>query len=122
MAKMDAWLKLQLPKVVSNVTVVTPATLGTDMLLHVSRDPKIKKFTPIVSHRTAANEDRTVARICGAPTVVGCLQAYQEQYNDFHRNVGWTIYGIPFDEALQPNGHLVYDATRTGEHLSLIHI
>ena len=113
--EMTQYLKLVSDKVASNVKVVTGKDLGIGCLLHISTNPKIPEFIPMVSTRTMNAEDRTVPRVCTAPTIVGCLNGYQAQIKNFHDQLGLTIYGIPFDEALIPSTKLLPDVKMTDE-------
>lgn len=113
-----------------NMALVTPDSLGQDLLLHLSYDNALTNFQPYITKRTAEGEDRTIPRISTAPSLLTCLLGYQTELNDFHevpkvtaadgREVkykgGWVIYGIPFEYAIRPNSKLVPDADRTDEH------
>ncbi len=113
--EMQAYLKLLAPTTVENVTVVTPKELGCDYLLHVSTNPKIPAFIPMVSQRTLNKEDRTVPRVCTAKTIVGCLKGYQAQVANFHNQEPITVYALPFEEALVPGTKLLPDVKVTDE-------
>ncbi len=117
-------LAIYAPNVKKNVEIVSKEKLGQDYLLHISVDPKIKDFVPMVSQRTSKNEDRTVARVCTAPDIAGCILGYASDLNDFSNleitkgvwNGGYYIYDIPFELALRPSWKLVYDVEFTNEH------
>lgn len=90
-------------------------------MLHVSIDRKIKEFVPSVTRRTANNEDRTVARISTAPTLLGCFAGYMKGvsdslYPDNGWRGGWYVYALPFKQALVPNKKLLFDQKTTDEH------
>lgn len=57
-------------------------------------------------------ENRTVARVCAAPSVAGCLQALSGSY---YNRGAWCIYAadIPSDLLVEPVA--VPDAAETGE-------
>lgn len=119
-----------LPERVSrNVQVVTPESLGQDYLLHISTDVGIRKFEPFISTRAANTENRNIARVCTAPTILGCYLGYGDdefdfmnmttqpgavQYRDYKG--GYKIYALPFKAALKPNARLVYDSKNSDEH------
>lgn len=96
-------------------------TAEMPQLLHISSDGGIKKFTPMVSKRTANKEDRTVPRVSTAPHLMGCINGYCEVIGDFLEygtadwKGGYTIYGIPFDIAGSPHVDLVVDVKDTDE-------
>jgi hypothetical protein len=115
----------------AQMRLVTPTTLGTPLLLHISIDNLLERFQPSVTKRTADGEDRGIPRISTAPSLIACLMGYQSDLSDFHevpetrsfdgtRKVvfkgGWIIYGFPFDVAIRPSKALVPDADRTDEH------
>jgi hypothetical protein len=122
------WLESSSELVKRNVTVVTPESLGSDTLLHISTNPGIKKFIPHIGHRQARTEDRTIPRITVANSLLGCFIGYAASFYDFTNHAstgkpedaaykgGWTIYAIPFKECLKPTPKLVYDAKMSGEH------
>jgi len=97
-------------------------------LLHVSKDTNIKQFIPVIGHRQANQEDRTVPRVTVAPSLLGCLIGYASVHNDFLSLIsdgskdqmrykgGWKIYALSFKCALKPNNRLVYDASNSDEH------
>lgn len=110
-------------KVRKNVTIATPESLGVAELLHLSPDTKLGKMHPFIGMRQGDSEDRTVPRICVANSILGTIIGYSstvytflhtEDYKDYKG--GWTIYSMPFEYALKPNGYLVYDAAYSGEH------
>lgn len=112
------------PKVKPNVKVVSAEELGKPNMLHISKDGGIKVFTPLVSNRTANNEDRSVPRICVAPDIVGCILGYAADLVDFDSHPddnkswkgGYHVYSIPYEFALRPNKKLLYDVEYTDEH------
>jgi len=124
---LEAWLEIQAEKVVRNAEVVTAEELSQDAVYHISINPRIPKFIPIVGRRQAASEDRTVPRITCAPTLLGCIMGYSKSVMDFHNLLpngakaeegyrgGFYIYDFPLTAALKPNNKLVYDASATGE-------
>lgn len=129
--EMKEWLERCSQVVQDNVTVITPEDIGQPYLLHISTNGKIPEFIPVIGHRQSLKEDRTVPRVCTAPTLVGCILGYASLESDFQNLIpdgkkenknyrgGWTIYGLPFEAALRPNKKLVYDAA-TGDEIWLV--
>lgn len=109
---------------VSKNTSIQVKSENVPFMLHISRNPLIKGFTPTIGFRQAKTEDRTVPRVCVAETVVGCMIGYASMLYDFQTNVdpakkdwrgGYYIYAIDYEAALVPNNKLVYDAAMSGE-------
>jgi hypothetical protein len=123
-AALDSFVALLPGPVAKGVTVVTPHDIGSPVLLHMSRDSKIKKFIPNVTRRTGMDENRSVPRISTAPTLLGCFVGYcaarsDYMYPDYEGKMykgGWYVYGIPFQHAIKPNTKLLYDQKNSGEH------
>lgn len=120
---MEQALALLPDNVKKELSVVSSAELGTDKLLHISTDPKIKQFVPNITKRTANNENRSVPRISTAPSLLGCLIGYCAAALDFSQGDhhpdwlgGWYIYGIPFELALKPSPKLLHDQRNSDEH------
>lgn len=124
----ERWLDAHVSeKVQRNVKIVTPETAGARVMLHISTDNAITEFIPYISPRQAPSEDRTCPRVVCAPSVFGCLIGYHQSLIDHYASTrgkkqgppkwqgGYTIYGLYFGQALQPNTQLVYDADRSGE-------
>lgn len=124
----DLYLKTLSPVVQSNIDIVTSENIDQNYLLHISIDSKIKQFIPRIGNRQGNKEDRTVARITAAPSLLGCLIGYAVSEYEFTNFVpdgkpennnykgGYYIYEIPFQYALKPNNRLVYDATYSDEY------
>lgn len=113
------------------LSVVTPDQLQQSHLLHMSRDNGLQNFTPAISARVLNGENRSIPRICTAPTLVGCVLGHASDISDYTgRNDGssvdqkkaipfkggWILYGFEFDVALRPSRRLVEDVERTDEH------
>jgi len=128
---LENFFSLHAPDLRKKVRIVTPAILGQEHLLHISKDANIKVFTPNVTRRAAHKEDRSVARVCVAPSLVACMYGYSsilwEYGNDLNQsyysgdktvkwNGGWTIYGIPYKVALFPSEQLVPRGPDSDEH------
>ncbi len=81
----------------------------------------------VIGTKQAPSEDRTIPRVCVAPSLLGCLVGYAESESNFLNmsstgtkeddgyKGGWKIYAIPFKAALKPNARLVYDAKHSDE-------
>lgn len=120
-----------LPKEISaELTLETPRDIGRNYLLHISKNNRIKTFTPMVTRRSLTKENRSVVRVSTAPTILGCMLGYSSTLYDFYdastanketgkpKDVflgGWIIYGIPFTTAFKPSKKLLPDADVTGE-------
>ena len=128
---MDQYLSLLPEKVRTQLAIVTPEQLKQPYLLHISKDTNISALYPFVSTRIAYFEDKSVPRICCAPTLAGCFLGYAKDIKDFcareddvsgdHRRTvrwrgGWVVYGVEYQMALRPSNKLVPDADLSDEH------
>jgi len=100
-------------------------------LLHISMDTNITEMVPRISTRQMSTEDRTTPRVVGAPTLYGCILAYQSVHSDYlngkprssenkeqNRSMwknGYKIYSIPYEYCLKPSPALVPDVKNTDE-------
>ena len=117
------FLEICSQKVQDNIEIITPKDLGSDFLLHISDNNKLKDCTPQIGNRQADSEDRTVPRVCVASSLIGCMIGHAASENYF-LNVehtkeyrgGYYIYAFDFEYALKPNSKLVYDSKKTNEH------
>jgi len=118
MAKIDTWLNNQLPDIKRNLTVEK----GLDFL-HISTNATIKKMRPRIGDRQMKEEDRTIPRICGCETLVGCIyghsgihrQTMDAAFGEFEWDGIITVYKLEIDNFVRPNDKLVPDAGRTKE-------
>ena len=120
-------LDLASNEVLKNCDLITPASLGTNILLHVSTR-KLVSVPPNVSKIAAGSEDNTFLRIHCSNNLLGCLigsgwleRNWQDKLNK-KRNIKdgeYTgmiyVYTFPFEYALKPNKNLVFDADLTNE-------
>ncbi len=95
-------------------------------LLHISRDPNLGMMYPRICERQMKSEDRTIPRVVGAPTILGCVSGYgtiiDDQYihkkakkiNDVWLN-GYYIYDIDYDWRFRPSDKLVPHQKSSGE-------
>lgn len=118
------FLRLTLPDFKTEVDVVE-ATDDFNVLLHISKDPSIKEFTPRVAARSGGKvEDTTLPRICTGPSVLDCYVGYGNAVWDFEWSTkreddflgGYYVYALPFRLALKPSTKLLSDVTKTNEH------
>jgi len=124
------FLALQPDEVARELRVVTPNRLRQPYLLHMSKNTQLTMFSPQVTRRVLADENRSIPRISTAPTLAGCLMSYSSDLTDFAKQQnglsadgrevkfrgGWAIYALPFDLALRPSRRLVPDVNATDEH------
>lgn len=111
-----------------NLEILTPDEVGVDHMLHISLDTNIKKFVPYMPTSAGSSEDRTIPRICVAPSLLACILgigAVEWNFIDRHRYIdesekktykgGYYIYGLKYKAALKPNKKLVPDCEMTNE-------
>lgn len=121
MGKIDKWAANQLPDIKRHLEVVS----GVDFL-HISTDHTIKKMRPRIGDRQMKVEDRTIPRICGSESLVGCILGHagvRSYYLDklAHAtpsqwaNAYFTIYRVKTDSYIRPGKGLVPDAPLTKE-------
>lgn len=96
-------------------------------LLHISMNTNIKTMEPRISARQMGKEDRTTPRVVAAPTLYGCILAYQSVPSDYmfsrsrteqnktNWKNGYQIYGIPYEFCLKPDKTLVPDVDHSDE-------
>lgn len=122
---MERFLDAKPPVVQRGVEIITPTDLPIPLLFHISRNTDIKEFIPVIGSRQAPSEDRTVPRVCVAPTLLGCLIGYAASTHDFYHGErhadhnpwkgGYKIYGFGFNHALRAKKRVVYDAAMSDE-------
>ena len=103
MAKIDTWLSKQLPNIMNNLEVVKK----TDFL-HISNNSNITKMNPRIGERQMKIEDRTIPRICGCDSLLGCVFGHsgvRENPGEF-----FTVYRISGVGVCRPSRDLVPDA------------
>ena len=121
MGSIDKWVANQLPDISPQLEVVS----GVDFL-HISVDSKIKKMRPRIGERQMKMEDRTIPRICGSETIVGCilghagvrtyyLEAMFGDNGNNWKNGVFTIYRAVAKSFVRPGKKLVADAKYTKE-------
>lgn len=91
------------------------------LALHISRNPNIREFYPMVSKRGLTDEDRTIPRVCVGRTLWGCIVGYSALISDFETPEsdewlgGYVIYGLPHKLKLKPNAELLPDISQSDE-------
>lgn len=122
-------------KVKRNAKIVTAQELGQDYVLHISMNTNIRKFVPFISHRQIKGEDRTMARVCVCPTLLGAIMGHSGVDLAFFRNIpdgkgmddagtqnnggyrgGFKIYALPFKVGIKPNESIVPESKLSDEH------
>lgn len=130
-SEFDAFRTVHPTETLDELTVVTPKELGRNYVLHISKNKDLKTLIPYVCKRTQRDENRSVPRVCTAPTIAGCLIGYDTTIEEWLAEVGskdgfgkkdvpwaggWYIYAIPFEYALRPTDKLVRHAKASDEH------
>lgn len=129
MLDIQDWMKLQTHKVKSNIAVVDNTEGKGPPLYHITYDRDPGKFTPIIGHRQAYSEDRSVPRICVSSTIVGTIlghSAFEDKSVELEVNKkdghgvvyhgGFYLFEFPYKVAVRPNEKLVYDQDVSDEH------
>lgn len=114
----ERWWALLPPSKQGALRVVGRQELSQPYLYHISTDHHLRSMTPSVTKRTLASEDRAIPRISVAPSLAGCILAYQSCGYDFESDVynGWYVYGVPYQHAVRPDRTLLPDVDTTDEH------
>lgn len=90
-----------------------------DVLYHISKNPNIKEFYPMVTNRTVENEDRRIPRICVSNSIAGCVSGYANVFEDLTEDEDWRggyyIYALPFKVAAIPDASLLASVAETDE-------
>lgn len=117
-ADIERWKALLPVSKQGEVKVRDAQEIGQPFLYHISMDHVLRSMTPSVTRRTLSAEDRAVPRISVAPTLAGCILAYQSCGHDFESDAynGWYVYGLPYQHAVRPSKHLLPDVEITDEH------
>lgn len=123
----DEFLSRAPQKVSDNCKVEAVEESAIPQILHISSDTNIKEMFPRISTRQMGSEDRTTPRVVGAPTLYGCILAYQSMHHDYMHSAsktkenksdwknGYKIYAIPYKFCLKPSKALVPDVANTDE-------
>jgi hypothetical protein len=99
-------------------------------IYHVSHNKKINRFIPTIGHRQAADEDRSIPRVCCATTLLGCFKGHMAIETQFHQKHGttkkdaafdiayeggWKVYAFHPEAYLVPDTLLLHDGYKSGE-------
>lgn len=120
------FLSLFSQDVVSQITPENKTDATYPDFLHISRNPNIKSMIPRISERQMKREDRTIPRVVGAPTLLGCICGYATMLDDqggFKKATrtndvwlnGYYIYEVDYDWRFKPNDKLVPDQSVSDE-------
>lgn len=113
---LTAWLATLPVKTRTGLSVVNEAHV-----YHISTNPNIKQFIPMVGSRQLPTEDRTVPRVCCAKSVVDAVRGHAAVAGQAigrwkAGQVGvFYIYRFPFREYVKPKPSVVPDASLTNE-------
>jgi hypothetical protein len=128
---MEAFIDRLTPATQRALTIIKKDELKDTPLLHISPNNSIRNFVPVIGHRQMKTEDRTVPRVCTAPTILGCMMGATNVTTNFFNGFsdqegkpspsdykgGYTIYGFDDIElALRPGKSLVGDRDVSDEH------
>lgn len=110
-------------KVVNYMRPVLREDLPFKDVYHISTNPNIPTFIPMVSSRTIEGEDVRVPRICVGISLITCFFGYGQRaflwddfYEDDPKGSSWTIYGFDFKLAVRPLPRLLPGQRDTKEH------
>lgn len=125
---LNTWHEKASEKIRLASKIVTPADYPSPYLFHISKNPKIEEFIPVIGRRQMEMEDRTVPRVCVCPYLIGCMIGYTDIEKDFFLNRrvdqakskapflgGWKIYAFEYEAAIKPTSKLVEDSRRSDE-------
>lgn len=106
-------------KLHKHLSVLSKKDLNRHRLFHISDNDRIREFIPRVTDRTLASEDRSVSRIACSTDLAGAIAGHsgtEAMFEDLKFNGIFTIYALPFEFCVKPNGSLVSDGIQTREH------
>jgi hypothetical protein len=130
-AEFDAFRLVHPAETLAELTLVTPQDLGRNYVLHISKNKELDLMVPYICVRAQKDEDRSVPRICTAPSIAACLVGYDTTIEEWMQGEettdgfgqgsipwcgGWYIYAIPFQYAFKPSEKLLKGVTATDEH------
>lgn len=106
-------------KVAKRSEIMSAKEVGVPYLIHISDNPNIKKFEPFITRRMLESEDRTTPRISCSSNLAGAIGSHSDtdRILSIEDHSGWfKIYGIEYEFAVKPSGHLVADAPYHDEY------
>ncbi len=134
---MERYLSNFSEPLVQELRIVQQKDHEVPLMLHISMDTQLKSLVPRIGARQMASEDRTMPRVCCAPTLYGCILGYQCLVDDYVHQVqpsevtpdgqtspnkqvskwrnGYKIYHIPYEYGVLPSNKLVPDVDQTDE-------
>lgn len=123
------WLEIQPSRVKNNIDIVDNTDGQGPSMFHITYDRDPGKFIPVIGHRQGLDEDRSVPRICVAPTILGTILGHSSfEHNSEHLVVkkkdengvlyrgGFYLFEFQYQVALKPNEKLVCDQKASDEH------
>lgn len=119
-------IKIYAPDIVKELVLKPIAESGLDKLLHISNNPNIAVFTPIVPKRAGEGEDLRIPRICTASSLTGCVIGYNGVVQDFYNTeegfkCEYTIYAFKPPVVVKPSNKLLPPVEITGERWIIAH-
>jgi hypothetical protein len=136
-AKLEKHLLTFADSISKELTISEKSKAEFPDLYHISIDAGIKKFIPRISNYQLDGEDRSVPRVVGSSSLLGCILAYAHVQKDylqepeklgkenvgkhFEWNNGYYVYQLDYDYALKPTDKLVPMATQTDETWLISH-
>lgn len=114
-------------KITKQMSVSKKEDCVNRQFLHISINNNISEFIPRISDRQLKQEDRTIPRVVGAPTLYGCILGYNTVHLDYLNNDnkivskdsmwkgGYQIYSFDYDYRVSPTDKLLPDVKTTDE-------
>lgn len=119
MSKLETWLNRQAPDTKKSLT---PLRIADRDFLHISSNPTLGDMRPRVGERQLEGEDRTIPRICGSETVVGCIYGHSSIHHssiddteEYSPVTVFHLYRLDAEEIVRPSKRLVPDVVMTKE-------
>lgn len=120
------FLSLFAQDVVEQITPEHREDAQYPQFLHISRNSKLGVMIPRISDRQMKNEDRTIPRVVGSPTLLGCMIGYYSLISDYDDrlksekknkdwNGGYYIYSVDYEWRFTPSKKLVPDFDQSDE-------
>lgn len=123
LAKFERGVRTLSDRVTTHMRPVEKDDLPFKDVYHISTNPNIPVFIPMVSARTIEGEDVRVPRICVGISLITCFFGYGKRaflWDDFYsedpKDSSWTIYGFDFKLAVRPLPRLLPGQKDTKEH------
>lgn len=113
---LGSWIKVQPAEIRKGLSIATPSGI-----YHISTNPNIKRFIPMVGTRQLPSENRTIPRVCCAATLADAIRGHAavtgQAINRWKSGEDgkFYIYKFPFRECIRPDKSLVADVDVTKE-------